>query len=91
LRIGIRERLGVNICERFPGIRFNERLLVGDELVHYLIGDIGLSCLNAIAYARGRRDTFFLKKEPVLRNIFFRSAGRSTSWGGSIVTIMGWP
>jgi hypothetical protein len=28
LRIGIREHLGVNIGERFPGIRFDECLLV---------------------------------------------------------------
>jgi hypothetical protein len=41
-RIGFREGL--------PGIRFNERLLVRDELVQDLIADIALSCLNAIAY-----------------------------------------
>jgi hypothetical protein len=42
--------LRLGFSERFPGIRFDERLLVGDELVQYIIRDIGLRCLNAIAY-----------------------------------------
>jgi hypothetical protein len=33
--------------------KFDEGLLVRDELVQDVIGDIGLSCVNAIAYLRG--------------------------------------
>ena len=42
--------LWIGISECFPGIRFDEGLLVGDELVQDVIGDLGLSCLNAIAH-----------------------------------------
>jgi hypothetical protein len=49
LRIG-RCDLWIGIGERFPGIRFNERLLVDDELVQDLVGNFTCSCLNAIAY-----------------------------------------
>jgi len=48
LRIGFRE------C--FSGVRFDEGLLVGDELVEHIIGDLGLGCLDAIAHPRGRGD-----------------------------------
>lgn len=41
LRIGFRER--------FLSVRLDERLLVRDELVEHGIGDVGLSCVNAIA------------------------------------------
>ena len=44
---------------------------LGDELVEHIVGDPGLSCLDAIAHPCGRRDTFFQKKEPVLRKIQF--------------------
>jgi len=48
LRIGFRE------C--FSGVRFDERLLVGDELVQDVIGDLGLGCLDAIAHPCGCGD-----------------------------------
>jgi hypothetical protein len=43
--------------ERFSGIRFDERLLVGDELIQYIIGDLGFCRLYAVAHPRGRCDT----------------------------------
>jgi hypothetical protein len=48
--IGEPALLRIGFGERFPGIRLDKRLIVGDELVQYIIRDIGLRCLNAIAY-----------------------------------------
>ena len=48
--------LRIGFGERFTGVRFDEGLLVGDELVQDSIGDLGLGCLDAIAYPRGRGD-----------------------------------
>ena len=40
----------IGFCKRFLSVSLDERLLVGNELVHYIIGDIGLRRLNAIAH-----------------------------------------
>jgi hypothetical protein len=47
---------GSDSASDFWAYAFDERLLVGNGLVHYIIGDDGFSCVHAIAHPRGRRD-----------------------------------
>jgi hypothetical protein len=64
-RARVGDRLRRTLCRRT--IRRMPARPLGDELVQDGIGDLGFGCLDAIAHPCWRRDTFFLKKEPVLR------------------------
>jgi len=44
---------------------------LGDELIEHIIRDVGFDGLDAIAYQRGRGDTFFSEKHLTPSNYIF--------------------
>jgi hypothetical protein len=52
----------VNVLPAYVSTNACSSPRLGDELVQYSIGDVGLGRLDAVAHPRGRRDTFFRRK-----------------------------
>jgi hypothetical protein len=52
----------VNVLPAYDSTNACSSPRLGDELVEHIIGDLGLSRLDAVAHPCGRRDTFFRRK-----------------------------